>query len=67
MTTATKPSGTEIRSKKKGNSEELSFGRIKVKITNRNKIFWPEEGLTKGDVIDYYMSIADYIMPYLKG
>ena len=67
MRTATKPSSKNIRSKKKGNAEELSFGRIKVRITNRNKIFWPEEGLTKGDVIDYYMSIADYIMPYLKG
>ncbi|MGH7889605.1 MAG: non-homologous end-joining DNA ligase, partial [Thermodesulfobacteriota bacterium] len=67
MRTAPRPSSKKIRSKKKGNSEELSFGRIKVKITNRNKIFWPEEGLTKGDVIDYYMSIADYIMLYLKG
>ncbi|HWP91174.1 MAG TPA: DNA ligase D [Thermodesulfobacteriota bacterium] len=57
----------EIRLRRKKNAKEISFGKIKVKITNRNKIFWPEEGLTKGDVIDYYLRIADYIMPYLRG
>lgn len=46
--------------------EEMVFGKIKVKISNREKIFWPKEGITKGDVIDYYESIADYILPYLK-
>lgn len=52
---------------KNENSEEIVFGKIKVKISNRDKIFWPVEGITKGDVIDYYISVADYILPYLKG
>ncbi|MBI2269743.1 MAG: DNA ligase D [Bacteroidetes bacterium] len=42
-----------------------SFGNIRVQTTHTNKIFWPEEGITKGDVINYYMSISDYILPYL--
>jgi bifunctional non-homologous end joining protein LigD len=42
-----------------------SFGKIKVTTTHNKKIFWPEEGITKGDVIEYYQSIADYILPYL--
>jgi len=37
-----------------------------VKTTNRTKVFFPEEGFTKGDVIDYYDRMADYILPYLK-
>jgi bifunctional non-homologous end joining protein LigD len=37
-----------------------------VAFTNLEKIFWPEEGLTKGDLIDYYRSIAPWILPYLK-
>lgn len=53
--------------KKPDTSEEIAIGKIKVKISNREKIFWPNEGITKGDVIDYYMSMADYILPYLKG
>lgn len=40
-------------------------GRI-LKITNRTKVYWPEDGYTKGDLIDYYMQAADYILPYLK-
>ncbi len=36
------------------------------KLTNLDKVFWPEEGITKGDLIEYYRSIADIILPYLK-
>lgn len=34
-------------------------------LTNLNKIFWPEEGYKKKDLIDYYDQISDYILPYL--
>ncbi len=40
--------------------------RSKVRFTNTEKLFWPEQNLTKGDVIDYYRDIAGYILPYLK-
>jgi len=36
-------------------------------LTNVDKVFWPEEGYTKGDVIAYYATIARYILPHLKG
>ena len=53
-----------VRNKK---VEVIAAGKFKVPITNREKIFWPDEGFTKGDVIDYYDKISDYILPYLKG
>lgn len=37
----------------------------KIEITNPNKIFWPKENITKGDVIDYYNVMAEYILPYV--
>jgi bifunctional non-homologous end joining protein LigD len=37
-----------------------------VKFTNLKKIFWPDEGYTKGDLIDYYRTIAPLLLPYLK-
>jgi bifunctional non-homologous end joining protein LigD len=37
------------------------------KLTNVDKVFWPTEGYTKGDVISYYARIAPYILPYLRG
>ena len=45
----------------------FSFGKIKVKATNVNKIYFPDDEITKGDVINYYQQISEYILPYLKG
>lgn len=36
-----------------------------VAITNRAKVFWPAEGLTKGDLVDYYVAVAPWLLPYL--
>lgn len=45
----------------------LVFGKNKVEITNPSKIYFPSEDITKGEVADYYQSMAKYILPYLKG
>jgi bifunctional non-homologous end joining protein LigD len=34
-------------------------------FTNVDKVFWPEDGYTKGHLIDYYRSVAPWILPYL--
>lgn len=36
------------------------------RLTNLDKIFFPEDGYGKGDIVNYYASVADYIIPYLK-
>jgi bifunctional non-homologous end joining protein LigD len=38
----------------------------KLKFSNLNKVFYPDEGYTKGDVLAYYDTIADLILPHLK-
>jgi bifunctional non-homologous end joining protein LigD len=38
----------------------------KVSLTHLDKVFWPKEGFTKGDVIRYYERVADVILPYLR-
>ena len=38
---------------------------IVVKVTNRAKVFWPAEGYTKGDLVDYYDAIAPTILHHL--
>lgn len=38
----------------------------KVQLTNQDKVFWPEEGYTKGDLVEYYRAIAPWILPYLR-
>lgn len=37
-----------------------------LKFTNINKIYWPDEKITKGDILNYYHQVAPYILPYLK-
>jgi bifunctional non-homologous end joining protein LigD len=43
-----------------------TFGKNELTVTHPGKIYFPEEGVTKGDVVDYYVSVAKYILPYLK-
>jgi bifunctional non-homologous end joining protein LigD len=49
------------------NDKIYSFGKTKVKVTNINKLYFPDEGITKGDVVNYYIEMSGYILPYLKG
>ena len=65
---ATKKSGIKNNGNVVENVNEKTFfiEGFEVKTTNRTKIFFPESGITKGDVVDYYDRIADYILPYLK-
>ena len=37
-----------------------------AELTNLDKIYWPKDGITKGDMLDYYSKVASYILPYLK-
>ena len=48
------------------NDTELKINGKVLKITNRNKVYFPESNITKGEVIDYYRKISKYLLPYLK-
>jgi bifunctional non-homologous end joining protein LigD len=52
-----KPKGTSVI---KG-----SGGVAEPTLTNLGKVYWPEEGYTKGDLLAYYREIAPIILPYL--
>lgn len=38
----------------------------KVEFTNLDKVFFPKAKITKGDLVEYYQSVAKFMMPYLK-
>jgi bifunctional non-homologous end joining protein LigD len=38
----------------------------KAKLTNQAKVFWPQDGITKGDLCNYYEAISPVLLPYLK-
>jgi len=37
-----------------------------LRLSNLEKVFWPEEGYTKGDLLAYYYNVADLILPHLR-
>ena len=41
-------------------------GERTVNVTNPRKVFWPEEGYTKSDLIEYYDAVAPWLLPYLE-
>jgi bifunctional non-homologous end joining protein LigD len=45
---------------------EIRKGRRVLKLSNLDKPFWPEEGITKGDLLAYYRDIAPVLLPHLK-
>ncbi len=49
---------------KTGDAELDLDGRI-VKLTNLGKPFWPELGITKGDLLRYYADVSPYLLPHL--
>jgi bifunctional non-homologous end joining protein LigD len=44
----------------------MEAGGHRLRLTNLNKVFWPEEGYTKGDLLAYYWNVRDLILPYLR-
>ncbi len=50
----------------KSKSETLTIGRHKVPVTNLDKVLYPKTGFTKGQVIEYYIAVSEFILPHLK-
>jgi bifunctional non-homologous end joining protein LigD len=48
-----------------GEKQELTIGGHVLQLTNLNKVYWKKEGFRKGDMINYYLKIAPYMMPYM--
>jgi bifunctional non-homologous end joining protein LigD len=45
---------------------EIREGKRLLKLSNLDKLFWPDEGITKGDLIAYYRDVAAVLVPHLK-
>ncbi len=47
-------------------TQERNVNGYNLRFTNLNKIYWPKEKITKGDMLNYYYQVAPFIVPYLK-
>lgn len=50
---------------KKGH-ELLSVDGVEVEVSNRDKLIFPDDGITKGDLIAYYEKVSPIMLPYLR-
>ena len=50
----------------KKSAESLEIDGIEVPFTNLDKMYWPDSGLRKYDLIDYYIQVSEVMLPYLK-
>ena len=45
---------------------EIRKGKRMLKLSNLDKLFWPEEGITKGDLLAYYRDVAPALIPHIR-
>ena len=45
----------------------IEVGARAIEVSNLGKVFYPDAGFTKGDVINYYRAVAPVLLPHLKG
>jgi bifunctional non-homologous end joining protein LigD len=60
------PASRAFKAKELVGDINVRVGRETVALTNLDKLYWPEDGYTKGDLIRYYYEVSKYILPYLK-
>jgi bifunctional non-homologous end joining protein LigD len=56
----------ELPGKQLADEQTAIIGKHRVKFTNQNKLFWKQEGITKGELLAYYRQVAAAMLPYLK-
>ena len=47
--------------------ETIELDGHTLSLSNRDKVLWPQDGYTKGDLVAYYRAVAPYILPHLAG
>lgn len=60
------PAARAFKAKELKGDIGVRVGRDVVALTNLDKVYWPDEGYTKGDLIRYYNQISKIILPYLQ-
>ena len=60
-----KSSIPQIKLPKDKNTLDVEFDDKIVRLTNLNKLFWPKLGVTKRDLIQYYLDVAPVLLPHV--
>ena len=47
-------------------ADVIRLGKRELRLSNLDKPFWPDEGITKGDLLRYYQAIAPTVLPHIR-
>ncbi|HCO04153.1 MAG TPA: hypothetical protein DIT48_12480 [Actinobacteria bacterium] len=56
-----------LPAERRGDAWWMEADGHELRLSNLDKVFWPNEGYTKGDLLAYYFNIAPRMLPYLRG
>ena len=56
----------EIKDVQKEEIKSAKSEEIDLNFTNIDKLYWEKEKISKGELIEYYLSVSEYILPHLK-
>jgi DNA ligase D-like protein (predicted ligase)/DNA ligase D-like protein (predicted polymerase)/DNA ligase D-like protein (predicted 3'-phosphoesterase) len=55
-----------LETEKRGDAWWTEADGRELRLSNLDKVFWPDEGYTKGDLVAYYVNVAELILPHLR-
>jgi bifunctional non-homologous end joining protein LigD len=57
---------TPLDARREGDAWWCEVGGRELRLSNLDKVFWPDEGYTKGDLVAYYRNVSDLLLPHLE-
>jgi bifunctional non-homologous end joining protein LigD len=59
------PFPSALPARRAGDAWRLEAGGRELRLSNLDKVYWPGQGITKGDLLAYYWNVADLLLPHL--
>ena len=60
------PFPSALPASRAGDAWRLEVDGRELRLSNLNKVYWPDDGITKGDLLAYYWNVADLLLPHLR-
>ncbi len=60
------PFPSPLAARRSGDAWRLEADGRELRLSNLDKVYWPGEGITKGDLLAYYWNVADLLLPHLR-
>src|SRR6266700_2693343 len=57
---------TPLPAERRGDAWWMEADGRELRLSNLDKVFWPEEGYTKGDLVAFYRDVSAVLVPHLR-